>query len=50
MSIQLINQYRTKRGKFIQFGDSKNELSIRDAFKDLLNHYSEKRNLLAVKK
>lgn len=44
MSIQLINQYYTKRDKLIQFGGSKNELSIRDAFKDLLNHYTEKFN------
>ena len=48
MSIQLINQYYTKREKLIQFGGSKNELSIRDAFKDLLNHYAEKKNLLLV--
>jgi len=44
MSLQLINQYYTKRDKLIQFGGSKNELSIRDAFKDLLNHYLEKFN------
>jgi predicted helicase len=44
LSIQLINQYYTKRDKLIQFGGSKNELSIRDAFKDLLNHYAEKFN------
>lgn len=44
MSIQLINQYYTKRDKLIQFGGSKNELSIRDAFKDLLNHYTENFN------
>jgi len=50
MSVQLINQYYTKREKLIQFGDSKNELSIRDAFKDLLNHYAEKKNLLASMK
>jgi CubicO group peptidase (beta-lactamase class C family) len=48
MSVQLINQYYTKRDKLIQFGGSKNELSIRDAFKDLLNHYAEKKNLLAI--
>jgi predicted helicase len=44
LSVQLINQYYTKCEKLIQFGGSKNELSIRDAFKDLLNHYSEKFN------
>lgn len=48
MSIQLINQYYNKREKLIQFGGSKNELSIRDAFKDLLNHYAEKKNLMLV--
>src|SRR3990172_5617413 len=48
MSLQLINQYYTKREKLIQFGGSKNELSIRDAFKDLLNHYAEKKNLMLV--
>ena len=48
MSVQLINQYYTKREKLIQFGGSKNELSIRDAFKDLLNHYAEKKNLMLV--
>jgi hypothetical protein len=50
MSVQLINQYYTKREKLIQVGGSRNELSIRDAFKDLLNHYTEKKNLLASMK
>jgi hypothetical protein len=48
MSIQFIKQYYTKREKLIQFGGSRNELSIRDGFKDLLNHYAEKKNLLLV--
>ena len=48
MSIQLINQYYNKRQKLIDYGGSKNELSIRDAFKDLLNHYAEKKNLMLV--
>jgi predicted helicase len=48
MSITLINRYYTKRDKLIQYGGSKNELSIRDAFKDLLNHYAEKKNLMLV--
>jgi|PlaIllAssembly_1097288.scaffolds.fasta_scaffold305655_2 hypothetical protein len=47
MSVQLINQYYTKREKLIQLGGSKNELSIRDAFKHPLNHFTEKKNLLA---
>jgi len=44
MSIQLINQYYTKRDKLIQFGGSKNELSIYDSLKELLNYYTEKFN------
>lgn len=43
MSIQHINQYYTKRDKLIQYGDSKNELSIRGVFKDLLDQYKEKK-------
>ena len=43
MSVQLINQYYARREKLIQFGGSKNELNIRDAFKNLLNHYAEKK-------
>lgn len=50
MSVQLINQYYTKREQLIQFGGSKNELSICDALKDLLNHYAEKKNLLVSMK
>jgi hypothetical protein len=50
MSVQLINQYIAKREKFIQFGGSKNELSFRGTFKDLLNYYAEKKNLLASMK
>src|SRR4030067_241990 len=48
MSNQLINQYYTQRDKLIQYGGSRNELSIRDAFKDLLNHYAEKKNLMLI--
>jgi CubicO group peptidase (beta-lactamase class C family) len=48
MSVQLINQYYNKSEKLIQFGSSKNELSIRNAFKDHLNHYAEKKNLLTI--
>ncbi len=43
MSIQLINQYYTKRDKLIQFGGSKNELSICDAFTESPNYFSEKK-------
>jgi predicted helicase len=38
MSIQLINQYYNKRDRIVQYGGSKNELSIRDPFKDLPNY------------
>jgi predicted helicase len=48
MSIQLINQYYNKRDRIVQYGGSKNELSIRDPFKDLLNHYADKKNLLLI--
>jgi len=48
MSIQLINQYYNQRDKLIQYGGSRNELSIRDAFKDLLNHYADKKNLMLI--
>ena len=43
-----INNYYNQRDRLIQFGGSKNELSIRDAFKDLLNHYADKKNLLLI--
>ncbi len=48
MSILEINNYYNQRDKLIQFGGSRNELSIRDAFKDLLNHYAEKKNLMLI--
>jgi hypothetical protein len=48
MSIQLINQYYNKRDRIIQYGGSTNELTIRDPFKDLLNHYADKKNLLLI--
>jgi hypothetical protein len=48
MSIQLINQYYNQREKLIQYGGSRNELSIRDAFRDLLNHYADKKNLMLI--
>ena len=38
MSIQLINQYYNKRDRIVQYGGSKNELSIRDLSKELLNY------------
>jgi predicted helicase len=48
MSIQLINQYYNKRDRIVQYGGSTNELSIRGPFKDLLNHYADKKNLLLI--
>src|ERR1035437_2734687 len=48
MSIQLINQYYNRRSSDLQYGGSTNELSIRGPFKDLLNHYADKKNLLLI--
>jgi predicted helicase len=48
MSIQLINQYYNKRDRIIQYGGSTNELTIRGPFKELLNHYADKKNLLLI--
>src|SRR5674476_7219 len=48
MSIQLINQYYNKRDRIVQYGGSTNELSIRGPFKELLNHYADKKNLLLI--
>lgn len=48
MSLQLIDRYYNKLQKIIQYGGSQNELSIRDAFKELLENYAEKRNLMLI--
>jgi hypothetical protein len=45
MSRQLINQYYTKLERIIQYGGSRNETAIRQAFYALLNDYDNKKNL-----
>lgn len=45
MSRQTINQYYTKLQRIIQYGGSRNETAIRQAFYVLLNEYANKRNL-----
>jgi predicted helicase len=45
MSRQLINQYYTKLERIIQYGGSRNETAIRQAFYALLNEYANKKNL-----
>ena len=48
MSLQLIDRYYNKLQKIIQYGGSQNELSIRDAFKELLGYYADKKNLMLI--
>jgi len=48
MTIQLIQQYRTKLENLIQYGGSKNETSIRSAFQSLLEQYCANKNLVLV--
>jgi predicted helicase len=48
MSKLLINRYYNELDKLKRFGGSRNETSIRDAFKSLVNSYAERRNLLLV--
>ncbi|MBI1769498.1 MAG: N-6 DNA methylase [Bacteroidetes bacterium] len=45
MSRQLINQYYSKLDRIIQYGGSRNETAIRQAFYPLLNDYANKKNL-----
>jgi len=48
MSRQLIAQYQTEVAKVIQYGGSRKETSIRNAFFTLLNHYCQSRNFLLI--
>ena len=48
MSYQLIDRYYNKLQKIIQYGGSENESSIRDAFKELLSYYADKKNLMLI--
>ena len=49
MSLNLIDSYYNKLKMIKQFGGSPNELSIREAFKELLlGHYANKNNLMLI--
>ncbi|QWR76109.1 type ISP restriction/modification enzyme [Candidatus Magnetomonas plexicatena] len=48
MSIPLINQYYSKLDRIIQYGGSRNETSVRNAFYNLLNEYANKKKLELV--
>jgi hypothetical protein len=48
MSRQLINKFYNRLHELIQFGGSRNEMSIRDAFRDLLNEYATRKDLRLV--
>ncbi len=45
MSLQLINQYRSKVERYIQYGGSRNEQSLRNAFYQLLEGYARTQSL-----
>lgn len=48
MSLNLIDKYYNNLQMIKQFGGSPNELSIREAFKELLGHYANKNNLMLI--
>src|SRR5512139_3931273 len=48
MSIQLIQQYYNNVDKLIRYGGTRNEMSLRKAFQELLDHYARSKNLLLV--
>ena len=48
MSIQLIQQYYTKVEQIIRYGGSRNEVSLRKPFQDLLERYARSKNLVLV--
>jgi hypothetical protein len=48
MSIQLIQQYYNNVDKLIRYGGTRNEMSIRKAFQELLDHYARSKNLVLV--
>lgn len=48
MSKQAINQYYNKIGQYKQFGGTRNELSLRRAFANLLEEYCASKHLLLV--
>ncbi len=48
MSIQLIQQYYNHVDQLIRYGGTRNEMSLRKAFQELLDHYARSKNLLLV--
>jgi predicted helicase len=48
MSVQLISKYYTEIEKYIRFGGTSKETSIRRAFENLLNEYAQNQNLLLI--
>ena len=48
MSIQLIQQYYNNVDKLIRYGGTRNEMSLRKAFQELLDHYARSKNLVLV--
>ena len=48
MSRLLISQYHAEVERIIQYGGSRNESSIKDAFKNLLNEYCKTRDFLLI--
>jgi len=48
MSRHLIDQYQAEVARIIQYGGSRKETSIRNAFYNLLNHYCQQRNFILV--
>ena len=48
MSRLLISQYHTEVAKIIQYGGTRKETAIRDAFKSLLNEYCKTRDFLLI--
>ena len=48
MSRLLVTQYQTEVEKIIQYGETKKETTIRNAFERLLNDYCKPRNYLLI--
>lgn len=48
MSVQLIQQYHAQVDRIVRYGGSRNESSLRKAFQDLLEHYSQSKNLVLI--
>jgi len=48
MSLQTISKYYSEVEKYIRFGGTAKESSIRRAFENLLNEYAQKQNLLLI--